>query len=99
MFSKLSITFTVQLLTKRVDSAELDPHSEVFRKDGRFRKSIFEVLQETHPPQRTPDPRAFLDCDELPTLEHVDITAAHIKTVARHLSGSAGSSSTDSEKW
>ena len=72
----------VQLLTERTDSGVLDPHSEAHGKDGPLEKSVFQVLQEKHPPQCTPDPDAFLDCDELPPLEHVDITAAHIETVA-----------------
>ena len=60
-------------------------------------KSVYDVLQAKHPTQRSPDPSAFLECESLPPLEHVDITASHIEKVARRLFGSAGPSGTGSE--
>ena len=60
------------------------------------------VLAEKHParvPQRSADPAAFVQCDTLPPIEHVDITSSHIESIARSLRGSAGPSGTDAEQW
>ena len=60
---------------------------------------MFEILQEKHPAQQPPNHQAFVHVDELPPLEHVDITGAHIEQVARRLLGSTGPCGTDSEQW
>ena len=52
-----------------------------------------------HPVQKTVDLSAFLECEELSPLEHVDIIAAHIDVVAGRLFGSASPSGTISEQW
>ena len=77
----------------------LDPRSETNGKDGPLGKTVFEVLQDKHPAQRPADSSAFLNCNDLPPFENVDITAVHIESVAKRLSGSAGPSGTDSEQW
>uniref|UniRef100_A0A8D8WJ63 Reverse transcriptase domain-containing protein n=1 Tax=Cacopsylla melanoneura TaxID=428564 RepID=A0A8D8WJ63_9HEMI len=59
-------------------------------------KTVLEVLQEKHPDSTTP---ALIDCDELPCLLDVDITANHIEKVARSIRGSAGPSGTNAESW
>ena len=46
-----------------------------------------------------PDRTAFIPCDNLPPLEHVDITSAHIEMVARSLRGGTGPSGTDADQW
>ncbi len=89
----------VRLLTERDCGGVLDPRAEAHGKKGPLGMTVFEVLKEKHPAQRPADPSAFLECDELPLLESVDITAAHIEAVARRLRGSAGPSGTDSEQW
>lgn len=60
---------------------------------------MLNVLEGKHPPQRTVDCSAFVECDELPLLEQVDITASPIESVARQLHGGAGPSGTDSSLW
>jgi len=93
------IRSAVRLLTDRLGGGVLDPSAEAQGKDGPLGKTVFDVFQEKHPPQRQADPSAFIQCDELPPLEKVDITSAHIEKVARRLFGSAGPSGTDSEQW
>ena len=68
-------------------------------KDGPLGETVFEVMQEKHPAQRTPDRTAFIPCDNLPPLEHVDVTSAHIEMVARSLRGGAGPSGTGADQW
>ena len=89
----------VRLLTDRLGGGVLDPGAEAQGKDGGLQKTVFDILQEKHPPQKHADPRAFIQCEELPLLEDVDITSSHIEQVARRLFGSAGPSGTDSEQW
>jgi len=89
----------VRLITERGSGGVLDPQAPAHGKGGPLGKTVFEVLQEKHPEQQPADPSAFLECDNLPVLEEVDITAAHIETVARRLRGSAGPSGTDSDQW
>ena len=93
------IRSAVRLVTDRGGGGVLDPEDEAHGRNGPLGMSIYDVLQEKHPAQRTVDPSAFLDCEVLPPLEQVDITAAHIETVARRLFGSAGPSGTSSEQW
>ena len=45
------------------------------------------------------NPEAFLECDKLPSLLDVDITASHVEKIAKVLSGSAGISGLDSQQW
>ena len=58
-----------------------------------------EILESKHPNQKNPDPEAFIDCDVLPTLVDVDVTADHVSKVANFLSGSAGVSGLDAAQW
>ena len=76
----------------------LDPKAEAHGKNGPLGMSVYDVLQEKHPAERTVDPSAFLNCEVLPPLKQVAITAAHIETLARCLFGSAGPSGTSSEQ-
>ena len=89
----------VRLVTDRTGGGTLDPADKAQGVNGPLGKSVFEVLQEKHPSQRAADPSTFLECDTLPLLEHVNITATHIEIVARRLFGSAGPSGTSSEQW
>ena len=41
-------------------------------------KTVFEGLQDKHPEQAEAHPEAFEECDELPYLVEVDITAAYV---------------------
>ena len=93
------IRSAVRLLTERGAGGTLDPETEAQGKHGPLGKSVLDVLQEKHPPQRVVDPGAFQECETLPLLTEVDITAAHIEIVARRLFGSAGPSGTDSGQW
>lgn len=89
----------VRFLTERSGGGVLDLHAEAHGKSGPLGRSVLDVLEEKHPSQREVVRTAFVECDELPPLEHVDITAAHIETVARRLHGGAGPSGTDSSQW
>lgn len=89
----------VRLLTDRGGSTVLNPEAEAIGKDGPLGKTCLEAFREKHPPQKEPDPRAFVECKELPPFEHVDITSSHIETVARRLQGSAGPGGTDADQW
>ena len=89
----------MRLLTERVGGGVLDPLSEANGKDGPLGKNVFEALQDKHLAQCPAESSAFLHCNDLPSLENVDITAVHIETVAKCLSGTAGLSGTDSEQW
>ncbi len=89
----------VRLLTEKGSGGVLDPDAEAHGKNGPLGKTVYEVLLEKHPPQRIADASAFIECNELPPLEHVDITGAHIETVARSLRGSAGPCGTDADQW
>eukprot|EP00117_Sycon_ciliatum_P019119 scpid50248/ scgid17443/ len=89
----------VRLVTDRSSGGVLDPADEAHGKTGPLGKTVYDVLQEKHPAPRTPDPSAFLECNELPPLEQVNTTSAHVEQVARRLFGSAGPSGTDSEQW
>ena len=71
------IRSAVQLLTERGAGGTLDPETEAQGKHGPLGKSVLDVLQEKHPPQRVVDPGAFQECETLPLLTEVDITAAH----------------------
>ena len=93
------IRSAVRLVTERRSGGVLDPEAVAHGKNDPFGMSVYDVLQEKHPAQRTVDPSAFLNCEVLPPLEQVDITAAHIETVARRLFGSAGPSGTSSGQW
>lgn len=62
-------------------------------------RTVLDVLQDKHPSQMVPDPRTFMNCDELPTLVDVDISESHIATSAHRLHGAAGPSGTDAEQW
>ena len=61
-------------------------------------KTIFEGLQDKHPEQAEAHPDAFEQCDELPYLVEVDITAAHVEKAARSLSGGAGPTGVDGDQ-
>ena len=89
----------MRLVTDRGGGGVLDPKDEAHGNNGPLGMSVYNVLQEKHPAQRTVDPSAFFSCEVLPPLEQVDITAAHIETVARRLFGSVGPSGTSSEQW
>ena len=93
------IRSAVRLVTDRGGRGVLDPEDEAHGRNGPLGMSLYDVLQEKHLVQRIVEPSAFLDCGVLPPLEQVDITTAHIETVARHLFGSAGPSGTCSEQW
>ena len=56
-------------------------------------------MKSKHPAQAEANPEAFLECDKLPSLLHVDITASHVEKIAKVLSGSAGISGLDSQQW
>ena len=89
----------VRLLTDRLGGGVLDPGANVEGAGGPPQRTVLDVLQEKHPPQKEADPRAFAQCDDLPLLEDVDITSSHVEQVARRLFGSAGPSGTDSDQW
>ena len=103
VFSRLMmlgrVRAAMRFLMANGDGGVLDPNSEAQGKDGPLGKTVFEVMQEKHPAQRTPDRTAFIPCDNLPLLEHVDVTSAHIEMVARSLRGGAGPSGTDADQW
>ena len=54
-------------------------------------KTVQQVLQSKHPEQKTPDPDAFIVCEELPVLIDVDVASEHILKTASTLSGGAAS--------
>ena len=88
----------VRLVTDRGGCGVLPPEAEAHGKNGPLGISVYDVFKEKYPVQRTVDPSAFIECEELPPFEHVDITAAHIEVVVRCLFGSAGPSGTSSEQ-
>ena len=59
-------------------------------------KTVLEVLKSLHPEQAEANSDAIMDCEELPALLQVDITAGHVERVIRKLSGEAGISGVDS---
>ena len=74
------IRSAVRLVTDRGGGGGVpDPEDEAHGRNGPLGMSVYDVLQEKHPAQRTVDPSAFLDCEVLPPLEQVDITAVHIE--------------------
>ena len=93
------IRSAVRLLTERGAGGTLDPETEAQGKNCPLGKSVLDVLQEKHPTQSVADPGAFQECETLPLLTEVDITAARIEIVVRRLFGSAGPSGTDSGQW
>ena len=64
-----------------------------------FLEILLQVLQSKHPEQKTPDPDAFIVCEELPVLIDVDVTSEHILKTASTLSGGAGVSGLDATQW
>ena len=62
-------------------------------------KTVFDVFKEKHPEPGVNVEEAFLECDDLPSLIDVDVTAGHVEKAARKLSGGAGPSGTDSDNW
>ena len=52
-------------------------------------KTVQQVLQSKYPEQKTPDPDAFIVCEELPVSIDVDVTSEHILKTASTLSGGA----------
>ena len=88
-----------RLMTECGVGGVLDPGAEAQGKTGPLDKSVYEILKAKHPVHRSPDPSAFLECESLPHLEYVDITASHIEKLARHLFVSAGPIGTGSEQW
>ena len=84
----------VRLLTESGGGGVLDMEAEAHGKNGPLGKSVFEVFQEKHPAKKPVDPNAFLECETLPPLEHVDITADHVEGVAKWLFESPGPSGT-----
>ena len=61
-------------------------------------KTNVEGLQYKHPEQAEVHPDAFEQCDELPYLVKVDITAAHVEKAARSLSRGAGPTGVDGDQ-
>jgi hypothetical protein len=62
-------------------------------------KTVLEVLETKHPEQREPDNEAFIDCENLPILIDIDVTAEHILKTAGSLSGGVGVSALDASQW
>jgi len=61
-----------------------------------YDKTVFEVLCDKHPEQKIPEADDFINCENIPPLIDVDITAAHVEQAAKKLSGGAGISGFDS---
>ena len=53
-------------------------------------KTVFDLLEEKHPPPSSLNERAYLPCDDLPPLIDVDVTGTHVESVARMTHGGAG---------
>ena len=60
---------------------------------------MLKVLKMKHPNQANPNPDAFIQCENLPSLIDVTVTECHIQKTAHKLSGSAGPSGVDSDHW
>jgi hypothetical protein len=99
VFSRLilqgKIREAVRFLTNRSESGGVLKPDD----DAGKGKTVWEVLESKHPDQVDPDPEAFLECNDLPTLVEIDVTAEHIQKVAHSLSGSAGVSALDAAQW
>ena len=63
--------------------------------------TVLEALQRKHPEPAQPGPslRAFLPYPEPPPMIDLDVTGAHILSVARWLRGGAGPGGSDSSAW
>ena len=71
----------------------------LFDKHGRTNGTVFEEFNNKHPEPRENVEDAFMECEDLPVFEDVDVTEEHVKKGAHMIRGSAGPSGTDSENW
>ena len=60
---------------------------------------VIDVLHKKHPDPRIPPKSALLVSEQLPMLEDVEITGAHILKVARTIQGGAGPGGSDASHW
>ena len=65
----------------------MNPYDDSGKPTG---KTVLEVLKSLHPEQAEANSDAFMDCEKIPALLQVDITAGHVERVIRKLSGGAG---------
>ena len=90
----------VRLMTDVVVVAFFPQRAKAHGKNGRLGISIYDVVKEKHPVQRTVDLSAFLGCEELPPLEHA---CGHHRCPYRRSSGTSiwtrNPSGTISEQW
>ena len=86
-----------RLVTSRDQGGVLDPLAQAEGESEGV--TVLDVLQRKHPAQQPADPAAFIDCDDLPPFEDVDITEQAIERTARALHGSGGPAGGDSELW
>ncbi|KAF6214349.1 hypothetical protein GE061_009089 [Apolygus lucorum] len=61
-------------------------------------KTVRDVLEEKHTPQKLPAAEMFMS-DDLPFMMEANVTSGHIESAAHKLKGSAGPSGTDAEQW
>ena len=83
----------VRFITDRQGGGVMGPEDDAGKPAG---KTVLEVLFSKHPEQRETSQEDYIDCDELPPLIDVDITAIHVMQAAKKLSGSSGISGFDS---
>ena len=92
----------VRWLSERGRGKVLHPSElvEVKDKHGKvLQSSVWDVLCQKHPDPKIPLKSALLSCDDLPSLEDVEVTGGQVLYVARLIRGGAGPGGCDAIHW
>jgi hypothetical protein len=87
----------VRWLTNRSKGSVLHPNDTTEVSGNPI--SVVEALKSKHPDALMPHSSSLLKSNQLPLLEDIEVTGAHIGAVARKIQGSAGPGGCDSSHW
>ena len=106
VFTKLmlegNVRAAVRWVTERAGGGLLQPTDSVEYNHpqlGVISKTVLDVLRLKHPDPSIPPASILPSFDNLPYLEDVEVTGAHIQSVACHLQGGAGPGGCDASHW
>ena len=97
-----NVRAAVRWVTERAGGGLLQPTDSVEYNHpqlGVISKTVLDVLHLKHPDPGIPPASILPSFDNLPYLEDVEITGAHIQSVACHLQGGAGPGGCDVSHW